>query len=496
MAASVRLTAGRRLFPWTRGTSSYDPVVLSLTAPASTMAETTTSTHAHPRPFSAIPGPKSWPLLGCMPSVLTDPAFDGTRMPRLWESYFRRYGPIFKMDIAGLGSIVFISDPLDIERLYRETFDNPVRPFFFSLKKVREINRAKYFKTNETGILTEHGEEWWRVRSRVQVHSMKPRTVAQYLLQMDRVAQEFIVRCAGQRNDNNELPEEFLQELYKWALESLCLVTLGRRVGCLEDSAEGMKIINASIAMIHTLSECEHGFQWWRYVTTPTMRRMREAHETLLEVSMDAVHQAQSALKARAPEDDTELNIMDSLITTPGLNTSDVVTFLVDLLLAGVDTTSVSVLFTMYNLACHPDKQTKMQSELDQVLGDGCHLLTEKHLAKLTYTKACVRESLRLYPTTSLVSRQANQDMTLHGYAIPRGTIVNVSMSQSGKNEEYFPRAEEFLPERWLRDDPRRPTNPYASVPFSMGTRMCVGRRLAEQEIYTLLARMMSVDVS
>ncbi|KAG7167090.1 cytochrome P450 49a1-like 1 [Homarus americanus] len=60
-----------------------------------------------------------------------------------------------------------------------------------------------------------------------------------------------------------------------------------------------------------------------------------------------------------------------------------------------------------------------------------------------------------------------------------------------GWDEAYFPRAKEFIPERWLRHRPLGPIHPYASLPFGSGTRMCVGRRIAEQELHTFMARVM-----
>ncbi|KAA0202129.1 Cytochrome P450 CYP3218, partial [Hyalella azteca] len=57
--------------------------------------------------------------------------------------------------------------------------------------------------------------------------------------------------------------------------------------------------------------------------------------------------------------------------------------------------------------------------------------------------------------------------------------------------EEHFPRPLEFLPERWQRDRPYGAIHPFASLPFSHGTRMCIGKRLAEQEMYVFLIRAM-----
>ena len=62
------------------------------------------------------------------------------------------------------------------------------------------------------------------------------------------------------------------------------------------------------------------------------------------------------------------------------------------------------------------------------------------------------------------------------------------------RNEEYFQRANEFLPERWSRDRPLGDIHPFASLPFSHGKRMCVGKRVAEQEMYAFLIRVSYID--
>ncbi|RXG61898.1 Sterol 26-hydroxylase, mitochondrial, partial [Armadillidium vulgare] len=61
----------------------------------------------------------------------------------------------------------------------------------------------------------------------------------------------------------------------------------------------------------------------------------------------------------------------------------------------------------------------------------------------------------------------------------------------AARDEEYFKKPKEFIPERWMRDRPLGPIHPYSSLPFSHGIRMCIGRRIAEQEMYTFLTRVM-----
>jgi cytochrome P450 len=57
--------------------------------------------------------------------------------------------------------------------------------------------------------------------------------------------------------------------------------------------------------------------------------------------------------------------------------------------------------------------------------------------------------------------------------------------------DKYYPEAEKFIPERWLKNDLQhsKKTNPFVTMPFGFGPRMCVGRRFAELEIETLVTK-------
>lgn len=58
--------------------------------------------------------------------------------------------------------------------------------------------------------------------------------------------------------------------------------------------------------------------------------------------------------------------------------------------------------------------------------------------------------------------------------------------------EEYFPRPKEFIPERWIKDDPQESRhNPFTLLPFGHGTRMCIGRRIAELEMWQFTTKVL-----
>jgi len=163
----------------------------------------------------------------------------------------------------------------------------------------------------------------------------------------------------------------------------------------------------------------------------------------------------------------------------------------IDVLFAGVDTTSNTMQWVLYMMAKNPDKQDILRQEVLSVLGDTT-LATPTTLAQMPYLKAWVRETLRLYPLVA-IPREPTEDIILSGYLIPGGTAqVNFLTFGMGRDEEVFENAEAFKPERWLRKKDGIPTDTaeaFSSIPFGFGTRMCVGRRIAELELHLLLAR-------
>ncbi|RXG73251.1 putative cytochrome P450 12a4, mitochondrial, partial [Armadillidium vulgare] len=230
--------------------------------------------------------------------------------------------------------------------------------------------------------------------------------------------------------------------------------------------------------MFELISITTSEFHWWKYIYSPSYNKLKKEHEYLLSVVLSNVVEAEKELKRKIneggmPEDPT---LLETFLQTDGLTRKDVVTFMLDMFFAGIDTTSHTLGFTLYLLARNKEKQKKLQEELDLVLGDGKEILNEKQLGSLTYLKACVKESLRLFPLLPAHVRILQEDAVLGGYKIPKGHVVGVPTLTSGRDEKNFKQSNEFIPERWMRDRPLGQIHPFASIPFSHGTRMCIGR--------------------
>lgn len=168
-------------------------------------------------------------------------------------------------------------------------------------------------------------------------------------------------------------------------------------------------------------------------------------------------------------------------------------------LFAGHDTTSSTICWMFKLLQDNPSCLAKLREEHDTVLGrdpDQASVVLRESphlLGTLTYTHGVVKEALRLYPLAATV-RQGEEGFFLSvpgsdvRYPTEKTAIHDVP-SVIQLDEDVWPRAKEFMPERWLASsgDPMYP-NKDAWRPFSMGPRNCIGLELAMVEIKLVAA--------
>jgi cytochrome P450 family 4 len=155
----------------------------------------------------------------------------------------------------------------------------------------------------------------------------------------------------------------------------------------------------------------------------------------------------------------------------------------------GHDTTSASLNWTIFLLGCHPNYQSKVHEELDEIFGeDKTRPITSKDLAEMKYLEACIKEALRLYPSVPFLIRYLTSDLVLDDkVTIPAGYDVALCTMPIHKNEKHFPDPEVYLPDRFLGDNSAS-RHPFTYIPFSAGPRNCIGQKFALMEEKTILA--------
>lgn len=161
------------------------------------------------------------------------------------------------------------------------------------------------------------------------------------------------------------------------------------------------------------------------------------------------------------------------------------------LLFAGHDTISNAMAWTLYLLGLHPQKQRKVQRELDEIFKDDPDReVTMDDLRRMKYLEACLKEAMRLFPPIPYIGRVLVEDIELDGVVIPKGVTCWISIFTLHRNEKYFHKPEEFIPERFLTEE-FTSRHPFSYIPFSAGSKNCIGQRFAMREGKVILAKVL-----
>lgn len=156
----------------------------------------------------------------------------------------------------------------------------------------------------------------------------------------------------------------------------------------------------------------------------------------------------------------------------------------VTLLSAGIETSALALAWLFHEISQHPGVEARLHAELDEVL-DGAPV-TIDHVARLTYTRQVVDETLRMYPIWILM-RRTTSEVDLAGATIPAGTEVTISPHALHFDPRSFPDPDRFDPDRWSAQ--RAGSVPRgAFVPFGAGNRKCVGTAFALTEMVVTIA--------
>jgi cytochrome P450 len=150
---------------------------------------------------------------------------------------------------------------------------------------------------------------------------------------------------------------------------------------------------------------------------------------------------------------------------------------LMTLLLAGHETTAVSLAWAVDEIARRPEVLAKIRAEVGAADG---------RWSALPYLDAVIKEVLRLHPVSPLIARKLNAPITLGGYEIAAGTFLVLNAHTIQRHPQVWKDPEAFVPERFLENKP----DPYAWIPFGGGARRCIGMSFALFEMRVVLATM------
>ncbi|XP_006839790.1 PREDICTED: cytochrome P450 4A11-like [Chrysochloris asiatica] len=151
----------------------------------------------------------------------------------------------------------------------------------------------------------------------------------------------------------------------------------------------------------------------------------------------------------------------------------------------GHDTTASGISWILYALAMHPKHQQSCREEIQSLLGDRA-IITWDHLDQMPYTTMCIKEALRIYPPVPIVSRVLSKPITFpDGRSLPKGITVSLNFHTLHHNPKVWSNPEVFDPFRFA---PGAVQHSHAFLPFSGGSRNCIGKQFAMNELKVAVA--------
>ena len=321
------------------------------------------------------------------------------------------------------------------------------------------------------GLLTSEGELWQRQRRLVQPLFTR-KQIATYAEQMAEEAAAVAERWdrAARNGRGVDANADMVQ---------LALRVVGRAIFG-DDVARAGDVLDSAFPVLnrHTFRRAMSPLAPPASWPTPDNRRAAHARRALYAVIDELIAHRQRTgaggedllsrlLRARDPDTGEPMDLQqvrdEALI----------------FLLAGHETTSTALTFTLHLLARYPSEQRLVHAELDAVLNGRTPTLEDA--VALERTTMAIKEAMRLYPPAYALGRLSVTENEVGGYLIPAGSYVVVSQFATHRHPQFWDRAEAFDPTRFTPER-EQVRHPHAYFPFGAGPRACIGSHFAMLE--------------
>ncbi|CAN0922589.1 Desmethyl-deoxy-podophyllotoxin synthase, partial [Linum grandiflorum] len=164
---------------------------------------------------------------------------------------------------------------------------------------------------------------------------------------------------------------------------------------------------------------------------------------------------------------------------------------ILDIFLAGSDTSSIVVEWAMSELLRHPEEMEKAQKEMRHLF-DAKGKIDETNLDELQYLPLIVKETLRLHPPGPLfLPRESRETIVIGGYQIPAKSRVSINAWAIGRDPRYWNDPDKFMPSRFENSTVDYKGSDFQLIPFGSGRRICPGMQFGVIMVHLLLANLL-----
>ncbi|CAG9864836.1 unnamed protein product [Phyllotreta striolata] len=415
-----------------------------------------------------IPGPKGWPIIGCSLAHLDyESIFEDDRKRAL------NYYPIHLMWALHI-YVICIVGPEDLEIILGNSVHN---------------HKGGLYKFLEewlgTGLLTSNGNKWQTRRKLLTPafhFSILPKFVDIFNKETDE-----LVTTLLQKSHQDYV--NVLEPITEFTLFTIGESSLGVDLRDL-DSASYKRALHkyGEIAALRLINP----FYYFDLLFSMSSKsaQLSQAARHLHGVSTSII---QAKKRSRSNIDGTKLSYSErkklallDVLMEAGLQDEDIREEVDTFVFEGHDTTSMAICYMLVTLANEQEHQEAIYQEMLSILGPSARP-SFGDLGELKFMEMCIKECLRLYPSVPVISRRAGRRIETHsGYTIPEGSQILLRIYDLHRSPYVWDDPEKFDPDRFLPDNVAK-RHPFAYIPFSAGSRNCIGQKFAMLEMKTVL---------
>ncbi|KAL3691870.1 hypothetical protein R1sor_005521 [Riccia sorocarpa] len=388
---------------------------------------------------------------------------------------------------------VYIADPSTTEYILKTNFPN--------YPKGDEVQvRMREFLGH--GIFASDGQEWKDTRKMAsfQFSSVVLRDFSADVFKDGAILLARMVSQFAQSKTPIDMQNLFM----RLTLDTTCKVGLGIELGCLSPSLPEVPFAT-HFDLANELSFVRYLDPLWKFKKFFDIGNEKVLRKCVKEVdsfSYNIINKRKIDIEASKKDGSKRPDLLSrfmSAVDNSGEMHSDKVLrdHLVNFIIAGRDTSAVTLSWFTYMICLHPEVAEKIYDELarleetdnssqdakqeDDPFTRFARVLTFYNVAKLSYLHAALTETLRLYPPVHLDAKVAvNDDIFPNGMQVKKGTLVTYNAYAMGRLERNWgPDAKQYKPERWLKDGVFHQESPFKFISFHAGNRQCLGKESA-----------------